>query len=91
MLVTEAMRRLGHHKKFEQAALHVVLERGHRHAGDAERIFEEMRRAYATDGLQLLKTFTPATKEAASRYPACPSDRRSLTASPSSGRVMSSM
>jgi hypothetical protein len=39
----EAFRRLGHHKKFGETVLHVIAESGHRHAGDARRVFDEVK------------------------------------------------
>jgi|SRR5665213_235841 len=36
--------RLGHHKKFHETRLHVVVEAGHKNAGDAERIFHETKK-----------------------------------------------
>jgi hypothetical protein len=37
-------RRLDHHKKFYETRLHVVMESGHKNAGDAERIFYEVKK-----------------------------------------------
>ncbi len=42
--VEEITRRLGHHKKFDQIRLHVVMESGCHNAGDAERIYVETKR-----------------------------------------------
>ena len=60
--VHEAVRRLGHHPKFSQTKLHVVLENGHRHSGDARRVFGEIKAELDTQGIRLLNTFTLATK-----------------------------
>jgi hypothetical protein len=62
-LVSEAIRRLGTHKKFDQTSLHVVVESGHRHAGDAARVFDEERLEFHNLGCDLLKTITFAGKE----------------------------
>jgi hypothetical protein len=62
-LVLEATRRFGHHKKFEQTSLHVVMEGGHKNRGDAERIFFEMKKELAVLGSVMLKTITFASKD----------------------------
>lgn len=62
-LVTEAQRRLGHHRKFEGTSLDVILEQGHRHSGDAERVFNEVKAALDKEGLPILRTFVKAKKE----------------------------
>jgi hypothetical protein len=63
-LILEAMRRLGNHKKFDQTKLHVVLESGHRNAGDAaSRIFPETQKELKRFNLNLLGTVTLADKD----------------------------
>jgi hypothetical protein len=48
-------------KKFPE--LHIVLEAGHRNAGDAERIFVEMKKEFESIGCNILRTLTKATKD----------------------------
>ncbi len=59
----EAERRLGHDKRWESVQLHVVLESGHKNAGDAERIFNEIKKESAKVGNHTLVTLTFAGKE----------------------------
>jgi hypothetical protein len=61
-LILEAIRKLGHHKKFAQTTLHAVLESGHPNAGDAERIFNEMKQELQGLNSHLLSTITFAGK-----------------------------
>jgi hypothetical protein len=64
LLIQEAVRRLGTHKKFDQTRLHVVLESGHRNAGDAaSRIFPEMQKELMSLNPNLLGTVTLANKD----------------------------
>jgi hypothetical protein len=42
--IGELARRLDHHNKFSETRLHVVMESGHKNAGDAERIFYEVKK-----------------------------------------------
>jgi hypothetical protein len=42
--IEEILRRLGHHKKFAETRLNVVMESGCTNAGDAVRIYEETKR-----------------------------------------------
>jgi len=62
-LTAEAVRRLGTHKKFSQTSLNVVLESGHKNAGDAERIFFEVKKEIEAVGCHLLGTITFADKD----------------------------
>jgi hypothetical protein len=62
-LILEAYRRLGSHKNFRETKMHVVLEAGHRNAGDAERIFHEMSREIRKAGSNLLGAVTFAGKD----------------------------
>ena len=59
----EAERRLGHDKRWEKARLHFVLELGHKNAGDAQRIFNEIRAESAKVGNHTPATITFAAKE----------------------------
>jgi hypothetical protein len=43
-ILLEIERRFGRHKKFSDTRLHLVMESGHRNAGDAERIFSERKK-----------------------------------------------
>ena len=61
-LAAEVVRRLGSHKKFGETAMHVVLERGHKNAGDAERIFYEVKKDIQAVGCNLLSSITFAGK-----------------------------
>lgn len=63
--IYECVRRLGHHRKFPETKLHIVLEAGHRNSGDADRIFYEIKTQLAAKEVPLLATFTTATKEEA--------------------------
>jgi hypothetical protein len=62
-LLMEAFRRLGHHKKFPQTVLHVIAESGHKHAGDAKRVFDEMKRELKSLGNHTLGYLTFAEKD----------------------------
>jgi hypothetical protein len=59
----EAFRRLGHHKKFPQTVLHVIAESGHKHAGDAKRVFDEMKRELTGLGNHTLGNLTFSDKD----------------------------
>lgn len=61
-LIMEALRRLGHHKKFLQTNLNVIAEGGHRHAGDAKRVFDQMKRELKGLGCHTLGILTFAKK-----------------------------
>lgn len=61
-LLVEASQRLGTHKRFADTRMHVVVESGHRHAGDAKRIFDETQRELNGLGSRLLATITFAKK-----------------------------
>jgi hypothetical protein len=54
----EAERRLGHDKRWDRVRLHVVLEAGHKNAGDAQRTFKELRDDSAKVGNHTLATLT---------------------------------
>jgi hypothetical protein len=60
-MVLEIIRRLSHHKKFPETRLNIVMESGHRNAGDAERIFAEEKRGLGSAG-SLLAGITFADK-----------------------------
>ncbi len=60
--LTEAERRLGDHRKYNQTKIHFVLESGHKHAGDAVRIFDEMKDALAKEGNNVMGAVTFASK-----------------------------
>jgi hypothetical protein len=62
-LLLEAVRRLGTHKKFSETRLHVIAEAGHKHAGDAKRVFDELKRELADIGSHTLGALTFATKD----------------------------
>jgi hypothetical protein len=62
-LVYDAARRLGSHPKFDQTKMHVVLESGHRHLGDALRVFEEVRTELRSIGITMLASITPEGKD----------------------------
>ncbi len=62
-LVSEAVRRLGPHKTFAESRMHVVMESGHRHAGDAERVFNEEKKELEGLGCNLLSSITFAGKD----------------------------
>lgn len=64
-LVDEIIRRLGHHKKFEQTKLNVVLEHGHKNSGDALRIFGDIKKSMILSGNKLLGPCKLAKKEEA--------------------------
>jgi hypothetical protein len=61
-LSLDAIRRLRSHPKSDQSRMRVVLESGHRHAGDAERIFHEKAGALQGLGINLLESITFADK-----------------------------
>lgn len=61
-LLTEAVRRFGNHKRFPETRLHVVLESGHRHSGDAKRVFDEMQAEMRKLSSELLASLTFADK-----------------------------
>lgn len=63
-LTAEAIRRLGQHKRFlQKTSIHIVAESGHKHAGDAERAFHEIKREMELLGCPILKTIKFAGKE----------------------------
>ena len=62
-LAFEAERRLGHHKKWEETKLHFVLESGHKNAGDALRVFNEMKGDFEAQGINLLGTISFMSKK----------------------------
>jgi hypothetical protein len=62
-LTANAARRLGSHRKFGETTMRVVLERGHKNAGDAERIFYEVKKDIKAAGCNLLSTITFAGKD----------------------------
>ena len=64
-MTCEVIRRLQAHKNFSRTRPHVVLERGNSHQGDAERVFDEMKRMLDAEGIHLLSDFTLATKREA--------------------------
>jgi hypothetical protein len=59
----EAERRLGHGKRWDKTRLHIVAELGHKNAGDAQRIFNELKTESAKVGNHTLATLTFAGKE----------------------------
>jgi hypothetical protein len=61
--VVQALKRLGTHKKFSETKLNVVMEGGHKNAGDAERVFTEMRKELHDMGCDLLHGITFAGKD----------------------------
>lgn len=61
-LTAEAIDRLRTHKRFPQTRMHVVLESGHQHCGDAQRVFTELQRELEAHGCSLLDTITFARK-----------------------------
>jgi len=58
----EIERRLGHHRSFSETRLHCVIEAGHKNAGDAQRIFHEMKKDLERHDMQMFGDFTLATK-----------------------------
>jgi hypothetical protein len=62
-LVMEAFRRYGHHKRFPETTLHVIAESGHKHAGDAGRVFDEMKKELKALGSHILGNLTFADKD----------------------------
>jgi hypothetical protein len=62
-LVSDCVRRYSSHKKFDMTRLNIVLERGHRHAGDAERVFNEEKKSLQRMGLDLLGSFGLGDKD----------------------------
>lgn len=62
-LIMEVLRRLGHHKKLLQANLNVIAESGHRHAGDAKRVFDEIKEELEGLGCHTLGSLTFAKKD----------------------------
>lgn len=65
LLVYHAVARLGHHKNFDKTRLHVILEDGHRNAGDAQRIFQETKKEVEALGSNLLASISFVTKQEA--------------------------
>jgi hypothetical protein len=61
-LLADAIRRFAHHKKFEAARLHIVAESGHKNAGDALRIFGEIKKELEALGCRLLESVVFAGK-----------------------------
>lgn len=61
--IMEAVRRLRTHKRFGETKLHAVMESGHKNAGDAERIFYEVKKELQTLGLNILGTIAFADKD----------------------------
>jgi len=61
--VVQVLKRLSAHKKFGETRINVVMEGGHKNAGDAERIFDEMRRELLDMGCGLLHGITFAGKD----------------------------
>jgi hypothetical protein len=59
----EAERRLAHHKRWKETKIGFVLESGHRHVGDAERIYSELKAEVQGWGLDILGPLTFATKK----------------------------
>lgn len=62
-LLVEAERRLGHDARWDKTKLHVVLESGHEHGGDAIRVFNESKDEFAKAGNNTLATITFAGKK----------------------------
>jgi hypothetical protein len=62
-LLLEAERRLGHDKRWEDTRLHFFLELGHKNAGDAQRIFNELKTDFSKIGNNTLATITFAGKK----------------------------
>jgi hypothetical protein len=56
--LVQTLKRLSTHKRFGETRLNIVMESGHKHAGDAERVFHEMRKECAAIGLNLLDGIT---------------------------------
>jgi hypothetical protein len=54
---------LGHDKRWDEVQLHFVLEAGHKNAGNAQRIFNEIKAESAKVGIHTLATLTFAGKE----------------------------
>ena len=61
----EAERHLGTHKKWPETKLNFVLELGHKHKGDAARIFDEMKKELEREGNHTLGMLTFAAKHEA--------------------------
>ena len=62
-LAREAERRLGHHRKWPETRLHFVLELGHKNAGDAARIFKEIKEDFESSGISILGSLSFLTKQ----------------------------
>jgi hypothetical protein len=62
-LVDEAVRRLHNMSNFPRLKIHFVLESGHKNAGDAERVFGELKESYASRSVDILATFSKAKKK----------------------------
>jgi hypothetical protein len=62
-MIGEVIRRLGHDKRIDRTRLNIVLESGHRHSGDAARVFHEEMKALQTAGCDLLSGMTLADKD----------------------------
>ena len=60
--IGEMARRLDQHKKFSQTRLHVVMESGHKNAGDAARIFHETKKELK-GASELLASITFSNKD----------------------------
>jgi len=56
--ILEAIRRFSHHKRFAETRLHIVLEAGHKNAGDAGRVFYEIKKEMEGLGTNLIGTLT---------------------------------
>ena len=54
----EAERRLGHDKRWEKTKLNFILELGHKHRGDALRVFDEVKSEFAKVGNHTLGTIS---------------------------------
>jgi hypothetical protein len=62
-LLVEVSRRLGTHKRFAETRMHIVAESGHRHAGDAKRVFDETQQELEGLGSRLLASVTFSRKQ----------------------------
>ncbi len=59
----KALKRLGTHKRFKETVLNIVMEDGHKNAGDAVRVFGEMAKELRGIGVNLLHGITFASKD----------------------------
>lgn len=62
-LVAEAIRRLGHHKKFGKTKFNLVLEHGHPNAQEATHVFFDLQAELEKSGINLLGEMTLSKKQ----------------------------